>query len=61
MRFFFLFFLLATALCAYFWATDAPGSGMVWPTCIFAALGTGTGAYNFVRNGSPLNDNSRGK
>jgi hypothetical protein len=36
MKVFFFFFLAATLLCGYFWATDGPGSGMQYPTIFFA-------------------------
>lgn len=59
MKFFFFFFVIATALCAYFWATDAPGSGMAWPTIGFGGLMLGVGGYNWGKNGSPFSDKPR--
>lgn len=56
MKFFALFFALATALCAFFWLSDGAGSGMAWPTGIFALLGGGTLLYNKLRTGRSLND-----
>jgi hypothetical protein len=55
MKFFALFFALATALCAFFWLSDGGGSGMAWPTGIFALLGGGTLLYK-LRTGRRLND-----
>lgn len=55
MKFFGIFFLVITAVCGYFWATDGPGSGMWIPTVIFAVLG----ALGFVldaRRTKSLND-----
>ena len=54
MKFFFIFFAIITAVSLYFLLTDGPGSGMGWAVGIFATLATGTGAYNWIRNGSPL-------
>jgi hypothetical protein len=56
MKFFAIFFTVATLICGYFWLTDGRGSGMAWPTGIFAVLGGGTLLYNKVRNGGTLND-----
>ncbi|WP_046245030.1 hypothetical protein [Hymenobacter terrenus] len=56
MRFFFIAFAFLTCLCIYFWITDAQGSGMVYPTCIFATLALVTGGYNWYRYGSPVSE-----
>jgi hypothetical protein len=56
MRFFAVFFAVLTVLCGYFWATDAPGSGMVYPTIGFAVLSGGVLLYNKLKNGGFLND-----
>ena len=56
MKFFSAFFFVATLVCGYFFLTDGPGSGMMYPTLIFAALGGGTLLYNLLRNGNSLND-----
>jgi hypothetical protein len=56
MRFFAIFFAVLTIVCGYFWATDAPGSGMAYPTIGFAVLGGGVLLYNKLRNGGFLND-----
>jgi len=58
MKIFFFFFLCATVVCGYFWATDAPGSGMGWPTIFFALLALGTGVRNWRKYGSPFRDGS---
>lgn len=39
MKFLLIFLVSLTILCGIFWAVDGPGSGMAWPTGIFAALG----------------------
>ena len=54
MRFFFIFLAAITAISGYFWYADKPGSGMVYPTVLFALLALGTGAYNWIKNGSPM-------
>jgi hypothetical protein len=54
MKFFFIAFTILTLVSAFFWATDAPGSGLQYPTLIFGAIGLGTGGYNWFKNGSPL-------
>lgn len=59
MKVFFFFFLAATIICGYFWATDAPGSGMAWPTLGFGALAIGVTIYNTVKYGSPFRDGPR--
>jgi hypothetical protein len=56
MKVFIFFFLAATILCGYFWATDAPGSGMQYPTIAFAVLLVGTCIYNWRKNGSAYRD-----
>ncbi|WP_460585969.1 hypothetical protein [Hymenobacter arcticus] len=56
MRFFTLFFAAATILCAILWLIDGAGSGMAWPTSIFAAIGSGTLLYNKLRTGRSLHD-----
>ena len=56
MKFFFGFFLVATALCGYFWVTDPAGSGMGIATGIFGGLAVGVGVYNTVKNGGPFNE-----
>ena len=56
MKFFFLFFLVMTALCGYFRATDGPDSGMWIPTLICAVIAIGVGIYNTVVNGGPLRE-----
>lgn len=66
MRFFTWFFSIMLALFSYFWATDAPGSGMWLPTAITAALLAGTLLYNRKVNGGwfrelPNNNNKAGK
>lgn len=60
MKFFALFFALATALCA-FWFIDGVGSGMAWPTGIFALIGGGTLIYNKLRTGRNLNEQVDGR
>lgn len=60
MRFFALFFATATILCAILWLVDGAGSGMAWPTGIFAAIGIGTLLYNKLRAGRSLNDQADG-
>ncbi|QKG56984.1 hypothetical protein GKZ68_10315 [Hymenobacter sp. BRD128] len=59
MKFFLIFFAVATLVCGYFLLTDGPGSGMGWPTGIFAALGAGVALYNWRTNGSPLDDSTK--
>ncbi len=61
MKFFALFFLVATGLCGYFWATDGPGSGMGYATGAFAALGASTQVYTKLKTGSWLSDSAAGK
>lgn len=61
MRFFAIFFLMATIGCAYFWATDAPGSGMGYPTVGFAVLAGGVLLYTKRKTGRWLSDKSGGR
>jgi hypothetical protein len=56
MKIFFLFMLAATLISGYFWATDGPGSGMQYPTILFALLAVGVGVRNTVVYGSPFRD-----
>jgi hypothetical protein len=56
MKVFFFFFVVATILCAYFWITDEPGSGMGLATGIFGGLMLGVGGYNWGKFGSPFRD-----
>lgn len=58
MKFFAIFFLVATIICGIFWATDGPGSGMVYPTVIFGLIGAGVLLYNKLVNGGWLNDST---
>ncbi|MGI4864197.1 MAG: hypothetical protein ACRYFZ_09770 [Janthinobacterium lividum] len=61
MKFFLLCMAALTILCGAFWATDGPGSGMMWPTISFAALGAGTAIYNKARTGKWLSETAAGK
>jgi hypothetical protein len=61
MKFFAYFFLGLTLVCGYFWATDAPGSGMVYPTVGFASIAGGVMLYNKRKTGSFFNNSSAGR
>lgn len=56
MKFFAIFFAVLTIGCGIFWFTDAPGSGMVYPTLIFLAIEAGVLGFNKGRTGSWLSD-----
>lgn len=56
MKFFVFFFAACLVLFAWFWYNDAAGSGMVYPTVVFALLLAGTLIYNKVRNGGWLKE-----
>ena len=58
MRVFYLSFLVIVAACCYFWATDAPDSGMGFVTVFFAAIPLAVATYNTVKNGGPMNDST---
>ncbi|OGX80853.1 hypothetical protein BEN47_06235 [Hymenobacter lapidarius] len=59
MRFFFISFLIMTALGAAFYVIDGPGSGAGIFAIICAVLAVGVGAYNYVRFGSIFKDGKR--
>lgn len=59
MRFFFIFFALATALCLYFFFTDAPGGGAGIGASVFGGLAVAVGGWSWYRNGSPLAESPR--
>lgn len=59
MKFFLYFFAACLALFGWFWYNDGPGSGMVWPTGIFAVLLAGTLLYNKRKNGGWLKEQPR--
>jgi hypothetical protein len=56
MKFFALFFAIATTWCALFWLIDGADSGMAWPTIIFALIGGSMLLYNKIRASRILND-----
>ncbi|WP_162549666.1 hypothetical protein [Hymenobacter nivis] len=58
MKTFYLSFLVVVAACCYFWATDAPDSGMGFVTAFFAVIPVGVAIYNTVKNGGPMNDST---
>jgi len=61
MKFFLIFFAVAILVCGGFWISDGPGSGMAWPTGIFALLLTGVLIYNKVWRGGWLSDNANNR
>lgn len=61
MKFLTFFLAILTALCAYFWITDAPGSGLVYPTLGFPVLWVLILLFVRWRTGKWFSDSSGGK
>lgn len=53
--------LVLIAICGYFWATDAPDSGMDWATGIAALILVGVLGYKKWATGSWFSDSSAGR